>query len=94
VVDSAALGFPLAAFVAVRQAPGYHWEQLERAFEALPAVEACHSVTGDDSYLLQVRVPDPRALEDLLRAINAVDGIASTRTILTLGTRFERLRIA
>jgi len=87
------LGFGIAALVAVRQLPGFHWENLEAAFRDLPAVEACYSVTGDDSYVLLVRVTDARSLEDLLREIGCVDGVSSTRTMLILSTTFERRRL-
>jgi Lrp/AsnC family leucine-responsive transcriptional regulator len=87
------LGYGIAALVAVRQLPGFHWERLEAAFYDLPAVEACYSVTGDDSYVLHVRVPDARSLEDLLREIGCVEGVAGTRTMLILSTTFERQRI-
>lgn len=92
-LDPAALGFGITAIVAITQASGYHWEDLERAFEALPAVEECHSVTGEDSYLLKVRVSDTTALEALLRKINSIEGVARTRTMVVLSTPFERRRI-
>lgn len=94
VPDGAALGFGLAALIAVRQAPGFHWERLEEAFDVMPSVEACWSVTGTESYLLLVRVADARALEDLLRSINSTEGVASTETSIILSTTFERRRIA
>src|SRR5436190_5968546 len=87
------LGYGIAALVAVRQQPGFHWERLEAAFRDLPAVEACYSVTGDDSYVLHVRVTDARSLEDLLRELACVEGVAGTRTMLILSTTFERKRI-
>jgi len=87
------LGYGIAALVAVRQLPGFHWERLEAAFRDLPAVEACYSVTGDDSYVLHVRVTDARSLEDLLREIGCVEGVSSTRTMLILSTTFERKRV-
>jgi Lrp/AsnC family leucine-responsive transcriptional regulator len=93
VTDPARLGHALGAWVAVRQLPGYQWEHLETAFRAMPQVEACYSVTGDETYILLVRVADPRSLEDLLRAINSVEGVSSTRTLLILSTTFERRRI-
>ena len=86
------LGYGIAALVAVRQLPGFHWERLEAAFHALAAVEACYSVTGDESYVLLVRVADARSLEDLLREIGCVEGVSSTRTMLILSTTFERKR--
>lgn len=93
VLDSATLGFGLTAFVSVSQASGYHWEDLERAFLDIPAVEECWSVTGDDSYLLKVRVSDTSALEDALRQIARTPGVARTRTSVVLSTPFERRRI-
>jgi Lrp/AsnC family leucine-responsive transcriptional regulator len=93
VIDPTPLGFGLAAFVAVTQASGYHWEELERAFWEMPEVEECHSVTGDDSYLLKVRVGDPAELEALLRQINMTEGVARTRTVLILSTTFDRRRV-
>jgi len=87
------LGYGIAALVAVRQQPGFHWERLEAAFQEMAAVEACYSVTGDDSYVLLVRVTDARSLEDLLREIGCVEGVSSTRTMLILSSTFERRRI-
>jgi Lrp/AsnC family leucine-responsive transcriptional regulator len=51
-------------------------------------------VTGDETYMLLVRVADPKLLEDLLRQINSVEGVSSTRTMLILSTTFERRRIS
>lgn len=92
-IDPATLGFGLGAMVAVTQASGYHWEELERAFAAMTEVEECHSVTGDDSYLLKVRVGNPLELEALLRRINVTEGVARTRTVLILSTTFDRRRV-
>jgi Lrp/AsnC family transcriptional regulator, leucine-responsive regulatory protein len=93
VTEPGLLGHQLGAWVAVRQLPGFHWERLETAFSSFPQVEACYSVTGDETYILLVRVADPRSLEDLLREINSVEGVSSTRTMLILSTTFERRRI-
>jgi Lrp/AsnC family transcriptional regulator, leucine-responsive regulatory protein len=93
VTDPLALGHQIAAWVAVKQLPGFHWEHLEAAFRGFSQVEACYSVTGDETYILLVRVADPRSLEDLLREINCLDGVAGTRTSLILSTTFERRRI-
>ncbi|MGH8883062.1 MAG: Lrp/AsnC family transcriptional regulator, partial [Stackebrandtia sp.] len=55
-VDYEALGLPLAAFIAIRPidpaAPDDAPERLSR----LPQIESCHSVAGEDYYLLKVRV--------------------------------------
>lgn len=88
--DPEALGRPVAALVSVQQQPGYHWERLEAAFRDLDAVEAAYSVTGEETYVLLVRVASPGELEELLRAVNSVEGVARTRTSIVLSTTFER----
>ena len=93
VVDQELLGLGLCAFVAVAQAAGYHWEDIERSFAALSEVEECYSVTGDDSYLLKARVTSTAELEGLLRRINMTEGVARTRTVLVLSTTFDRRRL-
>ena len=54
----------------------------------LLAVEACHSVAGEESYILKVRVAGPGALETLLQEIRAAAGV-STRTTVVLSTPWE-----
>ena len=52
------------------------------------AIEACHSVAGDENYILKVRVASPTALEDLLYQIRTLGGV-STRTTVVLSTPYE-----
>ena len=54
----------------------------------LSAIEACHSVAGDESYILKVRVTTPADLELLLQEIRAAANV-STRTTVVLSTPFE-----
>ena len=54
----------------------------------LPAIEACHSVAGEENYILKVRVASPAALEDLLQEIRAAASV-STRTTIVLSTPYE-----
>jgi Lrp/AsnC family leucine-responsive transcriptional regulator len=54
----------------------------------LPEIEACHSVAGEESYILKVRVATPGALEDLLARIRS-DANVSTRTTVVLSTPYE-----
>jgi Lrp/AsnC family leucine-responsive transcriptional regulator len=56
--------------------------------EHLAAIEACHSIAGDASYMLFVRVPSPRALEELVRDIRTAANV-STRTTVVLQTYYE-----
>ncbi|MDT4894524.1 MAG: Lrp/AsnC family transcriptional regulator, leucine-responsive regulatory protein [Pseudonocardiales bacterium] len=88
-VDPEALGLPLAAIVAVTPLdPASEYDIPER-LTGLSEVESCHSVAGQDSFVLFVRVGSPTALEELIRDIRRRANV-STRTTVVLQTFFER----
>ncbi|HZC71434.1 MAG TPA: Lrp/AsnC ligand binding domain-containing protein [Jatrophihabitans sp.] len=88
-VDNEAIGLPLAALIAITPLdPGQPDDAPEKLSE-LPEIEACHSVAGEDAYVLFVRVASPTALESLIREIRARANV-STRTTVVLQTFFER----
>lgn len=87
-VDPEALGLGLTAFVSIRPVdPGQPDDSPARLAD-LPEITSCYSVAGDESYILQVRVASPLALEDLLARIRAAAGV-STRTTMVLSTPYE-----
>jgi Lrp/AsnC family leucine-responsive transcriptional regulator len=55
---------------------------------ALAGIEACHSVAGEENYILKVRAATPTDLEDLLQQIRPAAGV-STRTTIVLSTPYE-----
>jgi Lrp/AsnC family leucine-responsive transcriptional regulator len=88
VVDSEAVGLPLMAFVSIKPTdPSAPDDAPERLADVLE-IEACHSVAGDESYILKVRVASPGDLETLLATIRARAGV-STRTSIVLSTPYE-----
>ena len=52
-IDPAALGYPLAAFVRVRPMPG-KLPQIAELAQRLPQVVECHRVTGEDCFILKI----------------------------------------
>ena len=89
-IDPAAVGLGVTAFVAVRLAVARRREALVKRMCALPGVLECHHVAGDDDYLLKVRVADLRALERFVSdELKVLDGIAGTRTTIALSTLKE-----
>lgn len=88
-VDPEAVGLPLAAFVAITPLDPAQPDDAPERLAELPAIEACYSVAGDESYLLLVRVASPRKLEELLREIRTVANVR-TRTTVVLQTFYER----
>lgn len=87
-VSPDAVGLPLAAFVSVKPLDPAAPDDAPDRLRALTAVEACHSVAGDESYILQVRVAGPAELEALLQEIRTTGGV-STRTTVVLSTPWE-----
>ena len=88
-LDAEAIGLPLAALIAITPLdPGQPDDAPER-LAGLGEIEACHSVAGDDAYVLFVRVASPTALEQLIREIRKRANV-STRTTIVLQTFFER----
>ncbi len=86
--DPEDLGLPLTAFVSVKPLDAAAPDDLPQLLEHLAAIEACHSVAGDENYILKVRVASPTALEDLLYQIRTL-GRVSTRTTVVLSTPYE-----
>ena len=66
-IDPAALGYPIAAYVRIRPAPGQLPKIAALAAES-PQVSECHRITGEDCFLLKVHVPAVDQLEELLDA--------------------------
>ncbi|MBN6051487.1 Lrp/AsnC family transcriptional regulator [Nonomuraea sp. RK-328] len=88
VIDHDAVGLPLTAFVSIKPIDPAAPDDAPDRLAHLTAIEACHSVAGDESYILKVRVASPVALEDLLQQIRAAANV-STRTTVVLSTPYE-----
>lgn len=82
------LGLPLAAIVAVTPLDPEHEYDIPERLAELSEIETCHSVAGEDSFVLFVRVASPTALETLIRDIRRRANV-STRTTVVLQTFYE-----
>ena len=82
------IGLPLTAFVSIKPFDPASPDDAPDRLAHLAAVEACHSVAGDENYILKVRVASPAALEDLLQQIRSLANV-STRTTIVLSTPYE-----
>ncbi|MDA0638707.1 Lrp/AsnC family transcriptional regulator [Nonomuraea sp. CA-218870] len=88
IVDHDAIGLPLTAFISIKPIDPAAPDDAPERLAHLSAIEACHSVAGDESYILKVRVASPVALEELLQQIRAAANV-STRTTVVLSTPYE-----
>jgi len=64
-IDPAALGYPVAAFIRIRPSPGQLKKVIELA-QATPQVVECHRVTGEDCFVLKAYLPALSELDELL----------------------------
>ena len=86
--DPNVIGLPLTAIVSVKPFDPAAPDEVPEKLRNLDAIEACHSVAGDENYILKVRVASPTALEDLLQQIRSIAQV-STRTTIVLSTAYE-----
>lgn len=88
ILDPEQVGTPLSAFIEITPLDPAQPDNAPELLEHLTAIEACHSIAGDASYMLFVRVASPRALEVLVRDIRTAANV-STRTTVVLQTYYE-----
>ena len=87
-LEAKALGLPLTAFVSIRPIDPSAPDDAPDRLADVAEIEACHSVAGEESYILKVRVAGPGALETLLARIRSAANV-STRTTIVLSTPYE-----
>jgi Lrp/AsnC family transcriptional regulator, leucine-responsive regulatory protein len=90
-LDNEQIGLPLTAFVSIKPIDPAAPDDAPDRLAGVTAIEACHSVAGEESYILKVRVGSPNELEDLLQQIRAKANVA-TRTTVVLSTPWEGRR--
>ena len=92
VVNPEALGLFVTALVSVMPLDPKQPDDLPERVVEFPEVEDCHSVAGDENYVLKVRTGTTSDLEDFLRRLREKAGV-QTRTTVVLSTPFEHRAI-
>ena len=87
-IDPEIVGKPLSAFIEITPLDPGQPDNAPELLEHLTEIEACHSIAGDASYILFVRVATPRHLESLIRDIRQAASV-NTRTTVVLQTFYE-----
>ncbi len=87
-VDAQALGFGVLAFIGISSKKPC--SELVASLRAFPSIEECHSVAGELSMLLKVRVADTDSLLTLAERLRKIPGVEQTSTTIVLKSQFER----
>jgi Lrp/AsnC family leucine-responsive transcriptional regulator len=92
-LDRAALGLGLTVFISLRvnQHSRETSRHIEAALTAIPAVVACHIVSGEADFLIEAAVADLAAYESLLLdEILAIDAVTDARSSFAIRTVLSR----
>jgi Lrp/AsnC family leucine-responsive transcriptional regulator len=87
-VDPEALGLFVTALVSVMPLDPKQPDDLPDRAREFSEVEDCHSVAGDENYILKVRTKTTADLEEFLRRLREKAGV-QTQTTVVLSTPFE-----
>ena len=90
-LDSKKLGYDLTAFISVDSASSSHYKDIVEQAKMNDSVLECHSVTGEGSHLLKIRVKNSSDLELLLSEIQGWPGVVRTHTWVALSSFKESL---
>jgi Lrp/AsnC family leucine-responsive transcriptional regulator len=88
-VDLGSIGLGVTALVGIEPGEYGRDELIAAALDAIPEVESCYGVAGDEAFVVQVRVASVDHLHRCIGRLRAIEGVARTRTTVVLATRFE-----
>jgi Lrp/AsnC family leucine-responsive transcriptional regulator len=88
-IDPGALGRSMNALIGIFITDDGDTDDVAADLAALPEVEDCWFVAGEETFVVKVSSPDIGGLEQVIRTLNAVPGIARTRTTVVLSAKFE-----
>ncbi|MBN9608792.1 MAG: AsnC family transcriptional regulator [Actinobacteria bacterium 69-20] len=94
VVDPRQIGLDVTALIGVQPGEYGRDDDIAVALEAMPEVESCYSVAGEEAFIVLVRVASVDDLHRYLGRLRAIDGVSRTRTTVVLATRFEGRPVA
>lgn len=84
IVDPAAIGYPLTAFVRLRRTGS--GERFQEFLDRTPEIREAHHITGEDCYLMRVM---SRSMEDLKALVDELTTFGFVTTNLVFTTRAQ-----
>jgi len=93
ILNGRTLGLDVTAFIGVLIAQPASIQAVEQRVSELEDVLESHHVTGDYTLLVKVKTQNTQTLEEVIRQIRSIDGVARTVTMVVLSTHTERVQI-
>jgi len=84
-----AVGLGVTAIIGVVQDSGGDTQDVLEALRAMPSIESCYFMAGEESFLVTIRVGTILELEHVIVELNRTPGVARTRTAIALSTKWE-----
>ncbi|MGI8416069.1 MAG: Lrp/AsnC family transcriptional regulator [Nakamurella sp.] len=89
VVDPTEIGLGVTALIGIEPGENGLDHEIAASLDAVPEVESCYAVAGDEAFVVKVRVGSVDELHKCLGRLRGISGVARTRTTVVLATRFE-----
>jgi Lrp/AsnC family leucine-responsive transcriptional regulator len=83
------LGYAMNALIGIFISDRADADEITAALTGIDVVEDCWFVAGEETFVVKVGVLDVAGLEATIRRLNAIPGVARTRTTVVLSTKFE-----
>lgn len=80
------LGYDVTAFIRVDISGSEHYRAFIEHVNSVGEIQEVHSITGEGSHLLKIRVRNTRELERLLAGVQRLPGVGGTRTSIVLSS--------
>jgi len=85
-IDPTVVGQSVIAFITLTTETR-HYPAVATLAKQSPQIMACHHISGDASFIIQVRVPDVSALEAMVARLSS---FGQTRTAIVLSTPVDK----
>lgn len=89
ILDQKKLGNDISAWMEVSLEHPKYYDGFVAGVLALPNILACHYLTGDFDFMLQIAANSSEALEAAHRSIKNIEGVSATKTHFVLKTLKE-----
>ncbi|MGB0523466.1 MAG: Lrp/AsnC family transcriptional regulator [Flammeovirgaceae bacterium] len=90
-VDPKVLGYTTEAYTRIKVANPKQIKPIIQKLKQIPEVVSCSNITGQYALIIRIYAKDNSALRSILyNQIHPIDGVASTDTIISFETSFEK----